>query len=286
MQSTITTILTAAVRAVLQGLAGWLIAKGLLTPEQDFSNNVEIIGGIVTFLVTLGWMAKVKVDERRKLNTAAASDKAVTLDQVERKVQSGTFAPAMTPTNQVPVIVTSTGDGGKVDPKRFVQGILVAIALGSLAASSCATTAKNPTPVQQASARQQTADVVDRLTTAIGLADGVTQSLTASSLAPQVKIEIGCGILKVVGRDTPTPTITQQCGALPTRALSPFQKASDAAQALTTCASRQNTIAVLFDLLKPIWERLERSTDRALQVAGAALRLVLLPVQTTCGGVA
>jgi len=175
---------------------------------------------------------------------------------------------------------TGTGNG------NGSGALFIALVLGALVSSSCALTIKNPTPVQQATAREQTADVVDRLTTALGLADGVTQSLTTSSLAPAVKTEIGCGILKVVGRDAPTPAVTRECGALPTRALSPFQKASDAAQALTTCASRQNTIAVLFDLVKPIWERLERSTDRALQIAGAALRLVLLPVQTTCGGVA
>jgi len=106
------TILTAVVRAVLQLLAGWLIARGVLTPDQDFSSNVELITGIVGFLVTLAWMVKVKIDERRKLNTAAASGKPMSLDKVEAQVKSGDFAPAMTPTNQVPIISEPTNTGG------------------------------------------------------------------------------------------------------------------------------------------------------------------------------
>ena len=137
MQSTLTTILTALVRAVLQLASGWLIAKGVLKPEDDFSTNLELIAGLVTSIITIGWMVKVKIDERRKLNTTAAMEKGTTLDQVERQVKSGEFAPAMTPTNQVPVIA-SAGAGDKVDPKRFISGNLLAVAMGGSVLSGVA----------------------------------------------------------------------------------------------------------------------------------------------------
>lgn len=179
-----------------------------------------------------------------------------------------------------PARFTNT-DATRIDLTKGGAVILLAVLLGS---SGCALTAKQPTAVQQASARKQTADVVDRLTTATGLATGVTESLVTSSLSPALKIEIGCDVLKAVGRDNPTPTITQQCGPLPTRNQSPLQRAVDTAQQLTTCASRQNTIAVAFQVTRPLWEKLEASTDKKLQLAGAAIRLVMVPIPETCGG--
>ena len=154
----------------------------------------------------------------------------------------------------------------------------------AVVSASCATTQKHPTPAQQADTRRATADVIERLTKGAQIADGIVRDLVDSSLAPELKVAIGCDGLKAIGRDNPSAGVVQACGPVPTRQLSPVQRAIDTAENLTTCASRQNTVAVVIDAFRPFWERLEKSGDPKWALAGAGLRLIVMPIQTTCGG--
>lgn len=161
--------------------------------------------------------------------------------------------------------------------------VVIVFALAAIA-SSCATTQKNPTPADQAATRRATADVIERLTKGAQIADGIVRDLAESQLAPDLKIAIGCDGMKAIGRDNPSPAAQQQCGPVPSRKDSPVQRAIDAAENLTTCASRQNTVAVVIDAFTPFWQRLEKSGDPKWALAGAGLRLIVMPIQTSCGG--
>ena len=107
MQAILIQILGGLVRLGMGAVSGWLIAKGIITPEQ----NVELLAGITTALVGAAWMIWNKVQERRKLNTAAGTGPGTTVAEVEAMVKNGTFASALTPTHVPPVITNNTGNG-------------------------------------------------------------------------------------------------------------------------------------------------------------------------------
>jgi hypothetical protein len=163
-------------------------------------------------------------------------------------------------------------------PSRIV---LVAL---TLIMSACATGQTKPTVPAQDLVRQQTADTIKRLTQAEKIATQVLDQLRVTPPNPELKTAIGCGVLKAIGLDMPPPNVTTECGTLPTRALAPLHRAVKAAEDLASCASRQNTINVLIDAMRPVWERLKTSTNTALQFAGAALELAIMPNTVTCGG--
>ncbi len=180
---------------------------------------------------------------------------------------------------------TGTGDGKLSDSgKRFIGIVLLATSFG--ASTSCALTAKSPTPVQQADARRQTAEIIERLTLGLQLVDQAAEAVRTSTLPPALKIEIGCEILQAVGVDNPPVTITSNCGTVPPRARAPLHVAVKTTQDLTTCASRQNTLAVAQQATRPIWEKLERSSILALQILGGALKYAIQPITVTCGDTA
>lgn len=95
------------VRVALGGVIGWMIANGVIQEGQA----AEVIGAVVTGVVAIGWIVYNKIKEKRVLNTAVASPTMTTVEAVQEKVSKGEFAPATTPTDQVPVI-QGTGSGG------------------------------------------------------------------------------------------------------------------------------------------------------------------------------
>lgn len=106
MQALLINILTGILRAALGGLSVWLIDQGIVADDAQWG---KILAGLAAALVAAGWTAWDKIQSARKLNTAAATT-GKTVGEVEHMVASGTFAPALTPKDQRPVL-TSTGDG-------------------------------------------------------------------------------------------------------------------------------------------------------------------------------
>jgi len=172
--------------------------------------------------------------------------------------------------------------------RRLVLLLLLMLLGTSAGIAGCALAAKHPTPAQQADTRRQIADVIDRLTLAENIGAQALRELARSSVSPDLKIAIGCDVLKAVGDDAPSTTVTTQCGAVPTRAAAPLHLAVKAAQEAGSCASRQNTIAVALQVLQPLWDHLARSGVQLLEILGGSLKFVLAPLQTPapCGGVA
>lgn len=107
MNPLLQSILTGVIRWALGGAFAWLIERGITKPDQTDT----IIAAIVTAVGTLGWMVWSKVKEARMLHTAAGTGKAMTVDEVKQTVNAGTFASALTPKGEVPIVKDNTGDG-------------------------------------------------------------------------------------------------------------------------------------------------------------------------------
>lgn len=171
---------------------------------------------------------------------------------------------------------------------KSVFGLAAVVTLAGILTAGCALTSKSPTPTGQADTRRQIADVIERLTLAEQLATEATKQLATAPIAPDLKTAIGCDILKAIGQDAPSATVTASCGRIPTRATAPLHVAVQAAETAGSCASRQNTIATALQVLQPVWERLQQSGVTLLQVLGGSLKFALVPLSqlSPCGGVA
>ncbi len=104
-------IIGSIARALLTPIVVWLNANHVI----DWSPTAEFYSEVAAAAVTLGWIVRTKIVERRRLNTAVAMGTPGTVSEVNELMREGTFAPALTPANRVPVI-TGTGDGG---PPRY-----------------------------------------------------------------------------------------------------------------------------------------------------------------------
>lgn len=140
-------ILGGLIRLALVPLAGWLTSHGILNADQQ----VQFYAEITAYVLGGGWVIWNAITRLRLLNTASASTKVQTVDEVREQVKSGAYAPASTPTSQVPSIqyLKGTGDG------RILPLILLAAVLGGpIVSSGCATFKPNPTFTEQEQARE------------------------------------------------------------------------------------------------------------------------------------
>lgn len=73
------------VRHFLSIAAAYLIAKGLVAPEVLSESNLLILaGGVVTALVSLGWIVYRKLEQHRLVQTALNSPKGTSLEDAKK----------------------------------------------------------------------------------------------------------------------------------------------------------------------------------------------------------
>lgn len=100
-------ILAGLVRYALVALSTWLIARGILTPEQDFSQNAALVGEIVGYLIltaTAAHMAWTRIKEKRLSNTKGAMGQGTTDNDAKKLIDTGQWASALTPAHVAPII--------------------------------------------------------------------------------------------------------------------------------------------------------------------------------------
>lgn len=103
MAALVLELLGALVRAALTTMAGWLMAKGLVTSEQVGRMVEPFTAGIVLMIATVAWSLYAKYKGRVQLNTALASPPS-TLQEVQAAIKDGTQAPAAARPDEVPVL--------------------------------------------------------------------------------------------------------------------------------------------------------------------------------------
>lgn len=113
MNPLVAQILGGLVRVLLGGAMAWMIQRGIISQDQ----TELLIGGIVTALGTAGWIVWNKVKASRMLHTALAAapsrgTASVTVNDIEKSVNAGVYAPALTSKDVAPVIQNNTGAGG------------------------------------------------------------------------------------------------------------------------------------------------------------------------------
>ena len=104
-------ILAGLVRQGLVFLSAWLIARGVLTPEQDFGADASLVSeivGAILLVATSAWMAWAKVREKRLSNTQAAMPAGTTEHEAKVMVKQQYYASALTPAHVAPVIVDNS----------------------------------------------------------------------------------------------------------------------------------------------------------------------------------
>ena len=90
--------LTGLIRYLLMGVAGWLVANGIATPEQ----NEQAIGGIVLGIVMLGTLLWVKYKDRILLLTAASAPAGTSIAEAKDLAKTPEAPPVTTPDTASP----------------------------------------------------------------------------------------------------------------------------------------------------------------------------------------
>ena len=84
-------LLMGFVRWALQGVFVWMLQREIMKDGQQ----EEVVAWVAGSLATLGWIIWVKIRERKKQLTAAASPAGTTEAAIEAKVKAG-MAPPVT----------------------------------------------------------------------------------------------------------------------------------------------------------------------------------------------
>jgi hypothetical protein len=119
MNPLVSKLLTGLLRQSLTGVAGWLIARGILT-QADVS---QLIAGLVMGLGSLAWALYTRYKDHLTLLTALASPSGSSIDDVKAVLKKGATVSPTTPSNAAPKIIA-----------LFVAA---AVGLGAMTVSSC-----------------------------------------------------------------------------------------------------------------------------------------------------
>lgn len=252
MGAVIRSVAAGLLRYVLAGVIGWLISKGIATPEQ-----VEILiaglSGAIVLAATLVW---VKYRDRVRFLTALRQPTGATEDDVQRAIDRGRG----------------------VKPTDLTMLALV-VGLG-LASAGCATgrglVATAPTPEQTQAVRRDAIRATVSVTAALGILDETGRLVDQLPLSVAAKDRYDCAILAVTGSPTPVSvTVQRVCGAVPLQDVAPLTLALESLREVSTCPSLRATLSSVYGWTAPLITQLSGAEHPALQMAGASLRIAL-----------
>ena len=118
------------------------------------------------------------------------------------------------------------------------------------------------------------AQISDGLTVAFVALDEAGKAVDALAIAASKKDVLDCGILSVVGHDTPSATVVNVCGPITVKALAPAGKALAALRTATSKPGLCGTVTAILDVLQPLLARLE-AAGTSVTVMRAALTFTL-----------
>jgi hypothetical protein len=84
--------LASIARSVLKVGAGYLVARGVWSPDEA----TNYVGALALGLVGLGWSYWTVYSQRLKIVTALSAETKMSEDQLETKIHSGTTLPSTT----------------------------------------------------------------------------------------------------------------------------------------------------------------------------------------------
>ena len=137
-------VLTGVLRTFLAPLLVWLVNKDIITSSE----SGQLVAEVSIYVGIALWSLFAWIKAHRTQLTALAMPKGSTLEQLADKIKSGETAPVATPADATPIIT------------KNLPVILLAIALGALTFSGCATAnvAKQPVSLNTPAAVVSAAD--------------------------------------------------------------------------------------------------------------------------------
>jgi hypothetical protein len=93
-------IIGGLIRLALVPVVGWLVAHGVIRADQD----VQVYAEVTAYGLGAIWVVYNAVKRMRWFNTAAGSSTVSTPQEIIDQEKAGTFASALTPKNEVPVV--------------------------------------------------------------------------------------------------------------------------------------------------------------------------------------
>lgn len=265
MGSVLTNVVAGLLRYALAGVTGWMISKGIASPE-----DVEfLIAGLATTLFLVGSAFWVKYRDKLRVLTALQLPQHSTEADLKAAVKIGNTA------------------------KPKILGVLLlcaAMSAGVGCASSGTFVDLAPTAEEQAAARADATKAAYALKAGTNAVRELGHNLDQLPLPLEAKNRLDCAITKAMGTSVQaTPAVVEACGAVPLADSSPLTLAAEGMRAVASCASLSSTLRVARAVVDPIIAELMASDQIAVRLLGtslsATLAIVVNPNDSACAEV-